>query len=124
MVIMDMDQYTLTFMESVRLSLRLIVHLCIAPAAMAVVTTALLFLDIVATLVLDMPILDILDILTTIENVRLGLSLMLSLRLILPFCIAPMAMALDIMAMVWDIMAMLVSDIMDMLVLAITDMLV
>merc|ERR1712115_684716 len=104
MVIMDMDQYTLTFMESVRLSLRLIVHLCIAPAAMAVVTTALLFLDIVATLVLDMPILDILDILTTIENVRLRLSL--------PLCIAPMAMALDIMAMVWDIMAMLVSDIM------------
>merc|ERR1719450_906765 len=58
--------------------------------------------------IMDMPVSDISDILTTMESVRL--------RLTLPFSIALMAMVLDIMAMVWDIMAMLVLAITDMLV--------
>merc|ERR1711931_405275 len=56
--------------------------------------------------IMDMPVSDISDILTTMESVRL--------RLTLPFSIALMAMVLDIMAMVWDIMAMLVWDILAM----------
>merc|ERR1712025_1339846 len=122
LVIMDMDSVDvdiLTFMESVKLvlsqRLRLTPLFFTAPMVMALVTMATLGLDIMVMLVLDLS-----DILTTMESVRLSQRL----RLTLPFSIALMAMVLAIMAMVWDIMAMLVLDTMAMLVLAITDMLV
>merc|ERR1711872_809908 len=114
-------------MLSQRLRLRLTPLFFTAAMVMALVTMATLGLDIMVMLLLDlmampvldimdMPVSDISDILTTMESVRL--------RLTLPFSIALMAMVLDIMAMVWDIMAMLVLDTMAMLVLAIMDMLV
>merc|ERR1712142_1254781 len=91
-------------MLSQRLRLRLTPLFFTAAMVMALVTMATLGLDIIAMLVLDimdMPVSDISDILTTMESVRL--------RLTLPFSIA-------LMAMVWDIMAMLVLAITDMLV--------
>merc|ERR1712058_222948 len=108
LVIMDMDSVDvdiLTFMESVKLvlsqRLRLTPLFFTAPMVMALVTMATLGLDITVMLVLDlmdMPVSDISDILTTMESVRL--SQRLRLRLTLPFSIAHMAMVLDIMAMV------------------------
>merc|ERR1712142_401310 len=98
-------------MLSQRLRLRLTPLFFTAAMVMALVTMATLGLDIMVMLLLDimaMPVSDIMDILTTMESVRL--------RLTLPFSIALMAMVLDIMAMVWDIMAMLVLAITDMLV--------
>merc|ERR1712058_152407 len=106
LVIMDMDSVDvdiLTFMESVKLvlsqRLRLTPLFFTAPMVMALVTMATLGLDITVMLVLDlmdMPVSDISDILTTMESVRLSQRL----RLTLPFSIALMAMVLDIMAMV------------------------
>merc|ERR1712142_1297961 len=96
---------------SQRLRLRLTPLFFTAAMVMGLDIMAMLVLDIMAMPVLDimdMPVSDISDILTTMESVRL--------RLTLPFSIALMTMVLDIMAMVWDIMAMLVLAITDMLV--------
>merc|ERR1711970_1093942 len=120
----------LTTMESVRprpsLRLRLTLPFFTAPMAMVLATMAMLVWDIMAMLdlatmdmldlvITDTLVLDILAMLTTMESVRPRPSP--RLRLTQPCFTAPMAMVLDIMAM-------LALVTMDMLDLVITDTLV